>query len=274
MNPTSRIAPRREANWNTEDPREVRLAAREGRLTGQTGGLAPGYVQANLCILPKDDAEDFLRFCQRNPKPCPLLAVSEPGDPALPALGEGIDLRHDAPKYRVFRDGERQEDVADIAALWRDDFVAFALGCSFSFEEALIEAGLELRHQQTGALVPMYLTDIETTPAGRFGGPMVVSMRPFRPADAIRAVQVTTNYPTVHGAPVHLGRPDLIGIEDVNVAWQGDAPDIRDDELPVFWACGVTPQVAVRQARPRLAITHSPGHMLVSDVRNAHLAVL
>jgi uncharacterized protein YcsI (UPF0317 family) len=265
---------RSNADWNRDDPREVRQAARDGRLTSQTGALARGYVQANLCILPKDDAEDFLRFCQRNPKPCPLLAVSEPGDPALPAMGEGIDLRTDAPKYRIFRDGERQEDVTDIRELWRDDFVGFAMGCSFSFEEALVEAGLELRHWSNNSLVPMYLTNIETTPAGRFGGPMVVSMRPFRPADAIRAVQVTTKFPTVHGAPVHLGRPDLIGVEDVNVAWQGDEPDIRDDEMPVFWACGVTPQVAVRRARPKLCITHSPGHMLVTDTRNASLAVL
>lgn len=267
-------AERNEPDWNPQDPRAVRRAAREGRLTGQTGGLARGYVQANLCILPKDDAEDFLRFCQRNPKPCPLLAMSEPGDPGLPALGADIDLRTDLPKYRVFRDGEADGDVTDIAALWRDDFVAFALGCSFSFEEALLDAGLPLRHIETGDIVPIYLTDIECAPAGRFSGPMVVSMRPFRPADAIRAIQVTTNYPTVHGAPVHIGRPELIGIPELGVAWQGDAPDVRDDELPLFWACGVTPQVAVRHARPKLCITHSPAHMLVSDVRNAHLALL
>lgn len=262
------------AAWDPNDPREVRRAARDGRLTSQTAGLAPGYVQVNLCILPKDDAEDFLRFCQRNPKPCPLLAVSEPGDPSLPALGADLDLRTDAPKYRVFRDGEPEGDVTDISDLWREDFVAFALGCSFSFEEALIEAGLSLRHQENGTLVPMYLTNIECAPAGRFAGPMVVSMRPFRPADAIRAVQITTRFPSVHGAPVHIGKPELIGVPDVNVPWQGDDPDIRDDELPVFWACGVTPQVAVRKARPKICVTHAPGHMLVTDVRNASLAVL
>jgi uncharacterized protein YcsI (UPF0317 family) len=173
---------RNEPDWNPQDPREVRRAAREGRLTGQTAGLARGYVQANMCILPKDDAEDFLRFCQRNPKPCPLLATSEPGDPALPTLGADIDLRTDLPSYRVFRDGERAGDVTDIAELWRDDFVAFAMGCSLSFEEALTDAGLPLRHLETGAVVPMYLTSIECAPAGRFAGPMVVSMRPFRPA--------------------------------------------------------------------------------------------
>ena len=274
MNAISRIARRREANWNTDDPREVRLAARDGRLTGQTGGLAPGHVQANLCILPKDDAEDFLRFCQRNPKPCPLLAVSEPGDPRLPGLGADLDLRTDAPKYRVFRDGERQEDVSDISALWRDDFVGFALGCSYSFEEALVEAGLPLRHLENGTVPAMYLTNIECASAGRFSGRMVVSMRPFRPADAIRAVQVTSRFPSVHGAPVHLGLPEAIGIADVSKAWQGDDPDIREDELPVFWACGVTPQVVVQQSRPKLAISHVPGHMLVTDLRNAHLAVL
>jgi uncharacterized protein YcsI (UPF0317 family) len=256
------------------DPREAGGAARRGNLTGQTAGFAPGYVQANLVILPKDYALDFLTFCQRNPKPCPLLGTSEPGEPTLPMLAEDLDVRTDLPAYRVFRDGELVEEIHDVSDLWRDDFVIFALGCSFSFEEALAEAGLELRHWTTNTLVPMYLTDIDTAAAGRFGGRMVVSMRPFRPADAIRAIQVTSRFPAVHGAPVHIGRPDLIGIEDIRKAWQGDDPLIHDDELPLFWACGVTPQVAVRRARPPICITHKPGHMLVTDLLNASLACM
>jgi uncharacterized protein YcsI (UPF0317 family) len=268
------VALERTVERSLTDPREARRAARRGDLTGQTAGFAPGYVQANLVILPKDYALDFLIFCQRNPKPCPLLGTSEPGEPTLPMLAEDLDIRTDLPAYRVFRDGELVEEIHNISALWRDDFVVFALGCSFSFEESLAEAGLELRHRTTNTVVPMYLTDVDTAPAGRFGGRMVVSMRPFRPADAIRAIQVTSRFPAVHGAPVHIGRPDLIGIADVRKAWQGDDPLIHDDELPLFWACGVTPQVAVRRARPPICITHKPGHMLVTDVSDASLACM
>ena len=259
--------------WNTADPGEVRRRIRAGEYRGHTGALAKGYVQANLAILPGDYAEEFARFCQRNPKPCPLLARSEPGDPRLPELGVDVDLRTDLPSYRVFRDSDLDGDVGDVRELWRDDFVAFALGCSFSFEEALVDAGLPLRHWEDGSVCPMYLTDLECAPAGRFRSRMVVSMRPFTPGDAIRAVQITSRYPRVHGAPIHLGMPDLIGIEDLGRAWQGDDPILAPDRMPVFWACGVTPQVAVRAARPPIAITHTPGHMLVTDVRNASLAV-
>ncbi len=258
--------------WNTADPREVRRRIRTGQYRGHTGALARGFVQANLAILPQDYADEFLRFCQRNPKPCPLLAVSEPGDPRLPELAEDLDIRTDLPSYRVFRDGAFDGDVVSIEDLWRGDFVVFALGCSFSFEEALVDAGLRLRHWEDGSVCPMFLTDIDCAPAGRFHGKMVVSMRPFAPGDAIKAVQITSRYPRVHGAPVHLGMPELIGIEDIGRAWQGDDPDLAPDEMPVFWACGVTPQVAVRSARPPLAITHTPAHMLVTDRRNASLA--
>ncbi len=259
--------------WDATDPREVRRRIRAGDYRGHTGALAKGYVQANLAILPEDYADEFLRFCQRNPKPCPLLAVSEPGDPRLPELAEDLDIRTDLSSYRVFRDGEYDGDVVSIEDLWRDDFVVFALGCSFSFEEPLVDAGLRLRHWEDGSVCPMFLTDIDCAPAGRFRGKMVVSMRPFAPADAIKAVQITSRYPRVHGAPVHLGMPELIGIEDIGRAWQGDDPMLAADEMPVFWACGVTPQVAVRSARPPLAITHTPAHMLVTDRRNASLAV-
>ena len=262
-----------ELAWDTTDPREVRRQIRTGQYRGHTGALAKGFVQANLAIMPLDYAEDFLRFCQRNPKPCPLLAMSEPGDPRLPELAEDLDIRTDLPSYRVFRDGEYDGDVVSIEDLWRDDFVVFALGCSFSFEEPLVDAGLRLRHWEDGSVCPMFLTDIDCAPAGRFHSKLVVSMRPFTPADAVKAVQITSRYPRVHGAPVHLGMPELIGVEDIGRAWQGDDPELAPDQMPVFWACGVTPQVAVRSARPPLAITHTPAHMLVTDVRNASLAV-
>lgn len=253
-------------------PRAARLAMREGRWTKPTVGLAPGRVQANLVMLPKDWAFDFLLFCQRNPKPCPLLVASEPGSVELPGWGQGLDLRTDLSGYRVFRDGKLVEETADITAHWRDDLVTFALGCSFSFEQALLDAGLELRHHTTCRNVSMYRTNIECAPAGRFRGQMVVSMRPFRPADAIKAVQVTTRFPAVHGAPVHLGYPEQIGIADVRRAHIGDDTEIRPDELPVFWACGVTPQVVLEAARPPFCITHKPGHMLVTDRYNLDLA--
>ncbi len=255
-------------------PAELRQAIRAGEFNGNTSGIAPGYVQCNLAILPADWADEFLRFCQANPKPCPLLAISpSPGDASLPLLGD-IDVRTDVPSYRVFRDGRLSEEVADIATLWRDDLVAFALGCSFSFEEALLADSLEVRNVSEGVNVPMYRTNIDCTPAGRFQGKMVVSMRPFKAADAIRAVQICTRFPSVHGAPVHLGDPALIGIEKLETPDFGDAVTVAEDELPVFWACGVTPQVALEKARPPFAITHSPGHMLVTDLRNSRLAVM
>jgi uncharacterized protein YcsI (UPF0317 family) len=252
----------------------ARLKIRAGAHRRPTSGMAPGYVQANLAILPASLAADFHRFCHLNPKPCPLLAASEPGDPRLPALGADLDIRTDIPRYRVWKKGELVDEVDDISAVWRDDLVSFALGCSFSFEEALIENGLDIRHITCGSNVPMYRTSIATQPAGPFHGPMVVSMRPFRPADAIRAVQVTTRFPTVHGAPVHLGKPEMIGIKDIAKPDYGDAVEVHDDELPVFWACGVTPQSVIATVKPEFCITHAPGFMLVTDLLNARLAIL
>jgi uncharacterized protein YcsI (UPF0317 family) len=255
-------------------PSELRAMARSGELTGNTSGLAAGFVQCNLVLLPAAWAHDFLRFCQANPRPCPLLAMNPaPGDPGLPELGD-IDLRCDLPAYRVFRGGRLEEESHDISALWRDDFVAFALGCSFSFEEALIAAGLEVRNITEGVNVPMYRTSIACAPAGPFAADMVVSMRPFKAADAIRAIQICTRFPDVHGAPVHLGDPARIGIGDLDAPDFGDAVTVADGELPLFWACGVTPQVALERAAPPVAITHSPGCMLVTDRRNAELAIL
>ena len=252
----------------------VRQRIRRGEITGHSSGLAPGCVQGNVVILPADLASDFLRFCQVNPKPCPLLAVSAAGDPALPALGLDIDIRSDVPRYRVFRQGELVEEPTDIGHLWRDDLVTFIVGCSFSFEWALLEDGLRLRHQDQGVNVPMYRTSIQTAAAGPFHGPLVVSMRPFLPADAIRAIQITSRFPGVHGAPVHLGKPELIGIRELSQPDWGDAVEVGADELPVFWACGVTPQAVIAAAKPDFCITHAPGCMLVTDLSNSRLAVL
>jgi uncharacterized protein YcsI (UPF0317 family) len=251
----------------------IRQRIRRGEITGHTSGLTPGCVQGNVVILPAALASDFLRFCQANPKPCPLLAVSEPGDPMLPALGADIDVRSDVPRYRVFRHGEMVEEPTDIGHLWRDDLVSFILGCSFSFEWALLEDGLPLKHQVCGGNVPMYRTSIQTAPAGRFHGPLVVSMRPFRPADAIRAIQITSRFPGVHGAPVHIGKPELIGILDLGKPDWGDAVEVAADELPLFWACGVTPQAVIAEAKPEFCITHTPGAMLITDLKNSQLAI-
>ena len=252
---------------------EARQAIRRGEWVRHTSGLAPRNAQGNLVILPENLATDFLRFCQRNPKPCPLLAVSEPGDPFLPTLGRDVDIRSDVPLYRVWRNGKMVEDVTDIASLWRSDLVSFLLGCSFSFEHALIDAGIPLRHVAQGRNVAMYRTSIQTVPAGPFHGPMVVSMRPMTAADAIRAVQITARVPAVHGAPVHLGDPALIGIADIGKPDFGDPVDILPGELPVFWACGVTPQAVVMAAAPEFCITHAPGYMLITDLLNSDLAL-
>ena len=255
-------------------PDALRKAIRSGAHSGNTSGLAAGFVQCNIVILPADWANDFLRFCQLNPRPCPLIATSNrPGDFTLPPLGD-IDIRSDVPSYRVFRGGEFVEETGDITALWRDDLVSFALGCSFSFEEALLADGLEVRNVTEGVNVPMYRTSIDCTPAGPFQGKMVVSMRPFKAADAIRAIQICTRFPAVHGAPVHLGDPAQIGIGNLAKPDYGDPVSIAAGELPLFWACGVTPQVALEAAKPPFAITHSPGCMLVTDLRNSQLAVM
>jgi uncharacterized protein YcsI (UPF0317 family) len=252
----------------------ARLAVRRNQYDGTTSGFAPGFVQANLAILPQALAEDFLRFCQLNPKPCPVIGVGAPGDWRMPALADDLDIRTDLPRYRVWRNGELVDEPCDLMGAWRDDLVTFALGCSFSFEQALLEGGIELRHMTCDCTVPMYRTSIETKPAGPFHGPLVVSMRPMRPADAIRAVQITTRFPSVHGAPVHLGMPELIGIKDINEPTWGDPVPIHDDEMPVFWACGVTPQSVIMAVKPEFCITHYPGAMLVTDRRNVEFSIM
>ena len=236
--------------------------------------MAPGHVQANLVVLPQDLAFDFMLLCQRNPKPCPLLEVTEPGDYEPRLLAPGADLRYDVPGYRIYRDGELEAEVPDIADYWRDDLVAFLIGCSFSFETALIRAGVSMRHIERGSTVPMFITDIPTVPAGSLSGPMVVSMRPIPRDKVVRAVQVTSRFPAVHGAPVHIGDPGAIGIRDVGRPDMGEPIEIREGEVPVFWACGVTPQAVAMNSKPPLMITHSPGRMFITDAFDEDYAVL
>ena len=252
----------------------VRQRIRSGEFTGHTSGVADQHVQGNVVILPQALATDFLGFCQKNPKPCPLLAVSAPGEFLLPTLGTHVDIRTDVPRYRVWRNGELVDQPNDISALWRDDLVTFVIGCSFSFEQALLEAGLSLRHVEQGKNVAMFRSNIATEPVGPFSGPMVVSMRPFSAEAAIRAAEITSRFPRVHGSPVHVGSPHLIGIHDLSKPDYGDAVEVLDGEVPVFWACGVTPQAAITRAKPDFCITHAPGAMLITDLLNHQLASL
>jgi uncharacterized protein YcsI (UPF0317 family) len=247
----------------------ARLAVRSGTHRGPTAGIAPGYVQGNLAILPERLAADFKRFCERNPKPCPLIGVSAPGDPRMPELGEDLDIRTDLPRYRVWRKGELIAEPEDITDYWRDDLVSFVIGCSFSFEEALMADGIELRHIACSSNVPMYRTSVATAAAGPFYGPLVVSMRPMTPENAQRAVEITGRYPRVHGAPVQVGHPEAIGIVDVMKPDYGDPVPLKAGEIPVFWACGVTPQSVIATVKPDFCITHYPGSMLVTDRLNA-----
>ncbi len=255
-------------------PYEFRQQVRSHAHSGPTAGYCGDFAQANLAIVPKPHAGDFLRFCYLNPKACPLLAVGEPGDWRVPALGRDLDIRRDVPAFYVYRHGERAEEVRTLDELWRDDLVVFAIGCSFSFEEMLKREGIPLRHIDQQVNVPMYRTREPNKTAGVFGGHRVVSMRPLKAADAIRAIQITSRFPAVHGAPVHIGDPSLIGIRDLSRPDFGDAVEVRSDELPVFWACGVTPQAAIESARLPFAIAHKPGHMLMTDIPNTALAIL
>jgi uncharacterized protein YcsI (UPF0317 family) len=252
--------------------KQVRQKIRRGLIKSHTGGLADGNVQGNVVILPERYANDFLLFCQRNPKPCPLLAVGDTGSPFLPSLGFDIDIRSDVPQYRVWQNGALIQEAFDVQALWRDDLVTFVIGCSFSFEQALMDAGISLRHVDENKNVAMYRSNISTIAAGVFSGPTVVSMRPMSPANAIKAIQITSRFPNVHGAPIHIGDPTQIGILDLQVPDYGDAVHLNPNELPVFWACGVTPQAALLQARPDFCITHAPGAMLITDLLNNQLA--
>jgi uncharacterized protein YcsI (UPF0317 family) len=248
-------------------PKSVRSLCRTGEFTGPTSGVAEGYVQANMMIVPREYAFDFLLFCQRNPKPCPLVEVLDPGQVA-PRCAPDADIRTDLPGYRIYEDGKLAREVSEISPYWRDDLVTFLIGCSFSFESALIEGGIPLRHVERRINVAMYRTNIACLPAGRFQGNMVVSMRPIKGSDVARAVEISGKFPQVHGAPVHIGHPESIGITDLSKPDFGDPAPLLDDELPVFWACGVTPQYIAELSRIPFCITHSPGKMLVTDFMN------
>ena len=255
-------------------PNAIRSLIRKGKWDRPTPGLAPGYAQANLAILPARFAFDFLLFCQRNPKPCPVIEVLEPGRFLTGSSASGADLRTDIPRYNIYRNGKLDATVKEIKSLWQGDFVSFLLGCSFSFEQALLGAKVPVRHIEEGRNVPMYITNIPCRPAGVFHGPLVVSMRPLPPEKVVRAVQITSRYASVHGAPVHIGDPAAIGIRSLKKPDFGDPVTIGKGEVPVFWACGVTPQAVVMEAKPDLCITHAPGYMFITDLLNEELATL
>ena len=252
-------------------PREFRSRVRAAEWAAPTAGVCMGYAQANLAILPAQQALDFLVFANRNPKPCPIIEVLDAGCPEPVYSAPGADIRTDLPKYRVYRRGQLEEERSDIVDLWQDDFVSFLIGCSFSFEKALLDAGVPVRHIELGRNVPMYITSIQCRPAGILHGPMVVSMRPIPGGAVARAVEVTAAMHAVHGAPVHVGSPEAIGISDISRPDFGVSVPIYNGEVPVFWACGVTPQAAALAAKPEIMITHSPGHMFITDVRDRDL---
>jgi len=255
-------------------PKQIRGLIRKGKWDKPTAGLAMGYAQANLVIVPEKYAFDFLLFCQRNPKPCPLLEVLEPGKFQTGFLSLDADIQTDIPRYNIYWRGKLEGTVKEIKNLWQKDFVTFLLGCSFSFEEAMLRASIPVRHIEENKNVPMYISSIFCKPAGLFDGPMVVSMRPLPPDKIVPAVKITSRYASVHGAPVHIGNPLEIGIKNMKRPDFGDPVTIKKGEIPVFWACGVTPQAVVMKAKPDLCITHTPGHMFISDLLNEELALL
>jgi uncharacterized protein YcsI (UPF0317 family) len=254
-------------------PSELRSMIRKKEWSKPTSGMAKGYTQTNLAILKKDFAFEFLLFCMRNPKPCPIIDVTEPGSFISRLAAPDADLRTDIPKYRIYRHGELTDEVTDIVNDWEDDMVAFLIGCSFTFEHPLMNNGIPIRHIEEDCNVSMYKTNIPCVKAGRFEGPMVVSMRPIPEKDVVRAVQVTSRFPAVHGAPVQIGNPGSLGI-DINKPDFGDRVSIKEGEVPVFWACGVTPQAVAMQTKPELMITHAPGHMFITDLRDEQFGVL
>jgi uncharacterized protein YcsI (UPF0317 family) len=259
---------------DTRHPREIRADIRSGKLTGVTAGFGQGYVQANLAVLPREHAYDFLLFCQRNPRPCPLIEVTDVGSPEPVGVAPGADLRTDLPRYRIYKDGVLADEVTDATPYWRDDLVAFLLGCSFTFEWALLEAGIRLWHVEQGRNVAMWRTSIPCRPAGGFHGPMVVSMRPIPSSQLAKAVTASARFPNAHGAPVHIGDPAALGITDLDKPHWGDPQQFRPGDVPVFWACGVTPQAVALASKPAFMLTHSPGHMFITDLPNSSLAAL
>ena len=257
-----------------ENPNELWNLVRKDEYLKSTAGVALGYLQTNLVTLPQEYAFDFLLFCQRNPKPCPILEVMEPGEFEPKILAKGADIRTDIPFYRIYENGELKSETKNILDYWQDDLVSFLIGCSFTFETAMLNADIPLRHIEQDTTVPMYITNIETKPAGKFSGPTVVSMRPINKENLVRTVQVTSRFPGTHGAPIHIGDPNEIGIKDINSPDFGEKSEIKDNEIPVFWACGVTPQAVAIQSKPPIMITHSPGYMFVTSTRDESVAVI
>ncbi len=255
-------------------PSELWREIREGRFRGTTAGLCAGYAQANLVFLPKALAFDFLLFAQRNPKPCPVLDVTDPGSYAPVHAAPEADLRTDTPGYKVYQKGKLVDEPENLLGHWRDDLVGFLLGCSFTFEQALMENDIPVRHIEENVTVPMYITKRECVPAGVFHGPLVVTMRPIPADKVVRAVQVTSRFPAVHGAPVHIGDPEALGISDLARPSFGDPVTVNPGEVPVFWACGVTPQAVAMRAHPELMITHAPGKMFVTTLKEEQLGVI
>lgn len=251
-------------------PKEIRELIRQEKITFPTAGMCRGYAQANLVILPSEYAADFKEFTDRNPFPCPVLEIIK-GNPLTHDMADGANILTDIPEYFIYRNGKMVERCKNATKYWEDGFVGFLLGCSFSFEEALMNAGIEIRHIATGRNVPMYKTNFATKKAGAFEGPMVCSMRPMTPENAKLAYDITVKFPNVHGAPVHMGDPLAIGIADINKPDYGESVEIRECEIPVFWPCGVTPQAAIENAKPPIVITHSPGYMFITDIVNATL---
>lgn len=245
---------------------QARLRIRAG-LQQPTAGMAAGMTQVNMISVPQDWAYDFLLYAQRNPQSCPVLDVLEAGV-YRSEMAADSDIRRDFPRYRIWQQGELLEEIGDATEIYaaHPDLVTFLIGCSFSFESALIEAGIEVRHIHDGRNVPMYLTDKACRRAGRLSGNLVVSMRPLRADQIADAVKITARMPGVHGAPVHIGQPEALGIADISQPDFGDAPRIEAGEIPVFWACGVTPQAAIMQSKIPFAITHAPGYMMITDV--------
>ncbi|MPL69357.1 putative hydro-lyase [bioreactor metagenome] len=261
-------------DYLTLSPVEMRAAIRNGEWRRPTAGLAAGFAQANLVVLPKELAFEFLLFCQRNPKPCPVLDVTDVGSPEPKLAAPGADLRTEIPKYRIYKKGVYVEEVTNLSGYWRNDLVAFLLGCSFSFESSMLRADVPVRHIEEDCNVPMYITNIDCKPAGMFKGPLVVSMRPLPPDKVVKSVQITSRFPAVHGAPVHIGDPAFLGIKELGKPDFGDAVTVKPGETPVFWACGCTPQAVAMEAKPEFMITHAPGHMFITDIRDESIATL
>ena len=253
-----------------QTPAQVRAQIRSGEIDFPTAGMCRGYAQANLVILPPEYAADFEEFAKKNPFPCPILEVIK-GTPNTHAMGEGGNIVTDIPRYRIYENGVFTKELTDASAYWKDGYVGFLIGCSFSFEEALMAAGIEVRHIAQGRNVPMYKTNIPTVKVGPFEGPMVCSMRPMSPENAQKAYDITLKMPNVHGAPAHMGDPAEVGVADVMQPDYGEAVDIYEGEISVFWPCGVTPQAAIEHAKPPIVITHAPGHMFITDIVNTEL---